>query len=312
MFVVSLSPVQVKLGDFGVSKLIQPKATTTLHTQVSTQFYSAPEVLRLDPDSETSDYTNSVDIWSLGCVIYELLVGTKFFVSEIQFICYFYGKQPFPEARLRGLSPPIDDSGIALLKSMLLMEPRDRPTAADALNHVWLAGLKSGNECSRNGEGGTTPSLDERTPSRKPQNTLVPPDGQKKSGSRRGPSSLDDTRHIPGDVDLEANPELQRGDTPTTPKAIIDTSMIALRDDSTAGGPVVWAEHQKPKLMTYNSQAPHSKCSKMLGKKRVYDMPPICPQRASPNTKLKLLARKLNCGALRGKNTHLNLKLIAP
>ena len=73
-----MSPVRVKLGDFGASKWIQAPATTTLHTQVSTPLYRAPEVQGLDSNSETSIYTNSVDIWSLGCVIYELLGGTKF------------------------------------------------------------------------------------------------------------------------------------------------------------------------------------------------------------------------------------------
>jgi len=84
------------------------QATTTFHTQVSTPVYSvrAPEVLGLDPNSETSNYTNAVDIWSLGRVIYELLVGTKLFVSEFQLSHYFYGTLPFPEARLRVLSPP--------------------------------------------------------------------------------------------------------------------------------------------------------------------------------------------------------------
>ncbi|CUS11459.1 unnamed protein product, partial [Tuber aestivum] len=79
IFVVSMSPVWVKLGDFGISKWIPAEATTTFHTQVSTPVYSAPEVLGLDSHSEASDYTNSVDIWSLGCVIYELLVGERLF-----------------------------------------------------------------------------------------------------------------------------------------------------------------------------------------------------------------------------------------
>src|ERR1700712_5330795 len=100
-----MSPVWVKLGDFGVSKQIQNPATTTFHTQVSTPLYGAPEVLGLDSNSETSEYTNSVDIWSLGCVIYELLVGTKLFISEFQLYRYFYGKWPFPEDKLKGLSP---------------------------------------------------------------------------------------------------------------------------------------------------------------------------------------------------------------
>ncbi|CUS11450.1 unnamed protein product, partial [Tuber aestivum] len=138
IFVVSMSPVWVKLGDFGVSKRIQAQATTTFHTQVSTQVYSAPEVLGLDSNSETSDYTNSVDIWSLGCVVYELLVGTRLFVTEGLVSRYFFGKWPFPEDKLRGLSPPTSEAGISLIKSMLLIQPEDRPTAVGALRHEWL------------------------------------------------------------------------------------------------------------------------------------------------------------------------------
>jgi len=141
-----MSPLWVKLGDFGVSKRILAQATTAFHTQVSTPVYSAPEVLGLDPNSETSNYTNSVDIWSLGCVIYELLVGTKLFVSEFQLCRYFYGTWAFPEESLRVLSPPTDDTGISLLRAMLAIPPGDRPTATGALRNQWLTGLKSGNE----------------------------------------------------------------------------------------------------------------------------------------------------------------------
>ena len=157
-----MSPVWVKLGDFGASKRIRGQATTTFHTQVSTPVYGAPEVLGLDSSSETSDYTNSVDIWSLGCVIYELLVGAKLFVSEFQLSGYFFGKWPFPEDQLRGLSPPTDDVGISLLKSMLTIQPEDRPTAADALRHTWLAGLESHDEYSGEVEGETVPISDLR------------------------------------------------------------------------------------------------------------------------------------------------------
>ncbi|PUU79624.1 kinase-like domain-containing protein, partial [Tuber borchii] len=138
IFVVSMSPMWVKLGDFGVSKRILADGSTTLHTPVSTQAYSAPEVLGLDSNSETSNYTNSVDIWSLGCVIYELLAGTKLFALEGQVSRYFFGKWPFPEDRLKGLPTPTDDIGISLLKSMLLIQPEDRPTAEGALIHEWL------------------------------------------------------------------------------------------------------------------------------------------------------------------------------
>ena len=121
IFVVSMSPVWVKLGDFGVSKRILAEATTTFHTRVLIQVYSALEVLGLDSNSETSNYTNSVDIWSLGCVIYELLV------SEAHVSHYFFRKWPFPEDMLKALSLPTDDAGILLLKSMLVVQPEDCP-----------------------------------------------------------------------------------------------------------------------------------------------------------------------------------------
>ena len=141
-----MSPVWVKLGGFGASKRILAHATTMLHTQVGTPLYAAPEVVGLDINSETLEYTNSVDIWSLGCVIYELLVGTKLFVSLHQVSCYFIQKQPFLEEKLKRLPTSIDDAGTSLLKTMLSIQPEARPTAADALSHVGLVGLESGGE----------------------------------------------------------------------------------------------------------------------------------------------------------------------
>ena len=161
-----MSPVWVKLGDFGVSKRILAQATTNFHTQVSTAGHSAPEVLGLDSNSETSEYTNSVDIWSLGCVIYELLVGAKLFISEGQVSHYYFGKWPFPEDTLKGLSPPTDDLGISLLNSMHIIQPEDQPTAADALGHRWLAGLKSDKESNQYNEDKTIESRDESSQSR--------------------------------------------------------------------------------------------------------------------------------------------------
>jgi len=141
-----MSPVWVKLAGFAVSKHIQTPDIATFHTKVYTPGYGAPEAMGLTLDSGSPVYTNSIDIWSLGCVIYELLVGARLFVSEVQVSRYYFGIRPFPEDSLRELSPPIDDGGISLLKSMLSIQPEDRPTAAEALNHVGLAGLKSGGE----------------------------------------------------------------------------------------------------------------------------------------------------------------------
>jgi len=56
------------LADFGLSKMVF-ESEAALHTACGTPSYSAPEVL------EGSPYSKSVDWWSLGVVMYQLLVG---------------------------------------------------------------------------------------------------------------------------------------------------------------------------------------------------------------------------------------------
>jgi NIMA (never in mitosis gene a)-related kinase 1/4/5 len=54
----------VKLGDLNVSKVAQQNGL--LMTQTGTPYYASPEVWKDQP------YDNKSDIWSLGCVIYEM------------------------------------------------------------------------------------------------------------------------------------------------------------------------------------------------------------------------------------------------
>ena len=283
-----MSPIWVKLGDFGVSKQVLAEATTTFHTQVSTQGYSAPEVLGLDSNSETSDYTNSVDIWSLGCVIYELLVGTKLFASEAQVSRYFFGKMPFPEDKLKALSPPTDNLGISLLKSMLLIQPGDRPTAAGALSHRWLASPDTGNEDTRGDQDETAQSRGESALSRKRKIGLSTHDGRKKRRSGRNPIRQVDARYIPVGVALEANAGSQCGGDPTTPKAMADNcamtpSDAACQESAAQAGPqklelMTW----KPELIPHNPQAAHSKEPKAMRKKKIRNIPQTRPKSSTP------------------------------
>jgi len=53
----------LKLGDLNVSKIIKDKFA---YTQTGTPYYASPEVWRDEP------YDLKTDIWSLGCVLYEL------------------------------------------------------------------------------------------------------------------------------------------------------------------------------------------------------------------------------------------------
>jgi NIMA (never in mitosis gene a)-related kinase len=54
---------EVKLGDFNVSKVAKKGM---LRTQTGTPYYASPEVWKDRP------YDSKSDIWSLGCVLYEI------------------------------------------------------------------------------------------------------------------------------------------------------------------------------------------------------------------------------------------------
>jgi len=55
----------VKLGDFGISKVLQSTIEAAM-TVVGTPYYMSPEVYHNKP------YTLKSDVWSLGCLLYEL------------------------------------------------------------------------------------------------------------------------------------------------------------------------------------------------------------------------------------------------
>ena len=57
----------IKLGDFGISKQFDSYKTHTLTiNKTGTEFYAAPEII------DDGIYNEKSDIWSLGCIIYEL------------------------------------------------------------------------------------------------------------------------------------------------------------------------------------------------------------------------------------------------
>lgn len=56
----------VKLGDFGLSRLLSQESQYAL-TNVGTPYYMSPEQI-----NETN-YNEKTDIWSAGCVLYEMV-----------------------------------------------------------------------------------------------------------------------------------------------------------------------------------------------------------------------------------------------
>ncbi|XP_042190672.1 serine/threonine-protein kinase Nek5 isoform X2 [Callorhinchus milii] len=57
--------VTVKLGDFGIARMLN-NTMELAHTCIGTPYYLSPEIC------ENRPYNNKTDIWSLGCVLYEL------------------------------------------------------------------------------------------------------------------------------------------------------------------------------------------------------------------------------------------------
>ena len=57
----------IKLGDFGLTKILDTDKSKFTYTKiVGTPGYIAPEIYK------GQNYGTSSDIWSLGCVLYEL------------------------------------------------------------------------------------------------------------------------------------------------------------------------------------------------------------------------------------------------
>ena len=66
-----------RLGDFGVSKVL----SGTHHlasTAVGTPYYLSPEIC------ENREYDHKSDVWSLGCVLYELCSGAHPFDRQLE------------------------------------------------------------------------------------------------------------------------------------------------------------------------------------------------------------------------------------
>src|SRR5437879_2079743 len=66
-----------KVADFGLTTTGNSTHDRTTVLRRGSPGYRAPELLR-----EVSKYNNKVDIWAMGCIMYELASGQKAFGSD--------------------------------------------------------------------------------------------------------------------------------------------------------------------------------------------------------------------------------------
>ena len=120
------SKIHVHIADFGLSKAFT-EAKPLFSTLCGTPKYIAPEMLN------SQQYTSKADVWSLGIILYYMVVGNVPFdgdtVAEIsQKISYSDPYYP----------PYLSTEIIDLLQKLLRKNPDQRLTSSQVLQHKWL------------------------------------------------------------------------------------------------------------------------------------------------------------------------------
>lgn len=124
--------LEVKLSDFGHSKLINDGYSTAKST-VGTPQYWAPEVS--DPSRAALGYDQTADLWSLGVLLYVMLIGAYPFhggadrteqIRKASFKCRASG---------RDISEPAKD----LIRSLIKSDTTERLSLGKCLKHPWVA-----------------------------------------------------------------------------------------------------------------------------------------------------------------------------
>ena len=118
----------IKIGDFGMSKVVEKNAIQNL--VVGTIYYVAPEVIK-------KKYNEKCDIWSCGVIMYVLLTKKPPFNGEMtEEIIASIEKGEYDLK-----SPPFDKiskSALDLIQKLLNKDVEKRISAQEALNHPWF------------------------------------------------------------------------------------------------------------------------------------------------------------------------------
>ncbi|RIB11471.1 kinase-like domain-containing protein [Gigaspora rosea] len=132
---------RIKLTDFGLARFIDPKSPL-LTTRCGSEEYAAPELI-----SASSYDGRKTDIWSLGIILYALLVGYLPFNQEAGqtrkqfFIKIIKADFKFPKPNPVDKRGTISEDAKDLVKKILQTMPERRPSLEAIKNHPWLSSL---------------------------------------------------------------------------------------------------------------------------------------------------------------------------
>jgi len=122
----------IKIADFGFAKRVN-FGEQGLSTACGTPGYVAPEILQARP------YGKGVDIWSVGIITYILLCGYPPFHHDNHNMLFKMIKKGDYEFD----SPywdEVSDDAKDLIRRMLVVNPDNRETAQELLQHKWITG----------------------------------------------------------------------------------------------------------------------------------------------------------------------------
>ncbi|XP_017301429.1 mitogen-activated protein kinase 1, partial [Diaphorina citri] len=151
----------LKICDFGLARVADPEHDHTgfLTEYVATRWYRAPEIML-----NSKGYTKSIDIWSVGCILAEMISNRpifpgKHYLDQLNHILGILGSPtpedlsciinekarsylqslPFkPKVPWEILYPNADPNALDLLGKMLTFNPHKRIGVEDALAHPYL------------------------------------------------------------------------------------------------------------------------------------------------------------------------------
>jgi serine/threonine protein kinase len=129
----------IKIADFGLAKKFN-KAASLSATICGSPLSMAPEILtKCINRNLITQYDDTVDIWSLGIILYQLIYGKNPYNIEVGEIGDIYSK-------LKGSGinfPAIDITPdcLNLLKSMLQVDPSRRISWDNLFFHPWITNL---------------------------------------------------------------------------------------------------------------------------------------------------------------------------
>ncbi|KAJ3295242.1 Mitogen-activated protein kinase [Rhizoclosmatium sp. JEL0117] len=157
------SDCELKICDFGLARNVVDTSEPgpNVNTEyVATRYYRSPEVV-LSP----KHYSKSLDIWSVGCIFGELMIGKVLFkgqdyIDQLQKVFEVIGTPSesaltplctsrvlrhlrswphYEKANLNRLFPKAEPQALALFSRLLEFSPTERITAEQALKHPYLA-----------------------------------------------------------------------------------------------------------------------------------------------------------------------------